>query len=194
MTMPLGENNMEEKKLLKLIKSNYGAIAEDLLESKRVDEIKTAIEAFLDQKLTGNDLLSLRYKKFRSGSETIPTLWSDEKGLYPRNGLAYLKNWLNYLEQYLDAKRVKNRLENENLWVESHIESGEEHLFIGDKDKRGQHVHVIRGRTGELRVDEKDLAPQHLVSKVESTLEVTLVSGQKVRSVKGILEFIKDSE
>jgi len=183
---------MEEKELLNLIKKNYGAIAEDLLESKRVEEIKDAIEGFLDQKLIGDDLLSLRYKKLRSGEEKKPTLWSGPKGIYPKEGLKYLNHWLNYLEQYLDSKRIKNRLEDKNLWVESHIENGEEHLFIGDKKDRGQHTHVIRGRTGEIRIDEKDIGPQLLASKIESTLEVTLVGGQKIRSVRGILEFIKE--
>jgi hypothetical protein len=187
-------NNMEEKELLKLIKSKYAAIQNNLLETIKVEEIKTVTETLLDQKLIGDDLLSLQYKKFKSGSQKRPTLWSDRKGLYPSNGLEYLNNWFEFLKQYLENKRIKNRLENEGLWVQSHIENNEEHLFIGEKNDKNQHIHIIRGRTGELRIDEKDLNPQNLVSKVESTLEVTLSNGQKIRSVKGILEFIKESD
>ena len=75
---------MNEKEIIKLIKSKLQDIEENLLLSVELTKIKEEIEKFLDKNLTGESLLSLRYRKFKI-SPKPKTLWSDING-FPMNG------------------------------------------------------------------------------------------------------------
>ena len=88
------------------------------------------------------------------------------------------------------GKKIRKRLESKGLWVESVIDGGAEHLFIGKReDKYGRKVHIILDtRTGEIRIDKSDKTPHDLIEKVDTIL--TLKTGEKIRSTRGSLEFI----
>lgn len=176
---------MNEEEIIKLIKSKSKAIGENLFLSIELTEIKGKIEVFLDQNLKGDNLLSLRYRKFKLSSRSRG-LYSDMNG-FPSNGQEWIRPYINFFEQYIAEKKIINRLEDENLWVESRSQGIEQHLLIGNKQSNGQKVHLILGETGEIRIDKKDQPPVELLKKVESVL--TIPNG---RIVKSTLEFFKE--
>lgn len=176
---------MNEEELIKLIKSKSQAVAENLLLTTELTEIKEKVEKFLDQSLKGDGLLSLRYRKFKLPSKPR-TLWSDTSG-FPMGGENWIKPYIDFFEQYITEKKIINRLEDEKLWVESRTQGNEQHLLIGDKQNDGQKVHLIFGETGEIRIDKKDQPPAEVFRKVESVL--TKSDGSTVKST---LEFFKD--
>lgn len=61
---------MSEEEIIRLIKSKSQAIAENLLLSTELTEVKEKIEKFLDDNLKGDGLLSLRYRKFKISSKS----------------------------------------------------------------------------------------------------------------------------
>jgi len=173
-----------EEKIIKLIKSKSQAVEENLLFSNELTEIKEKIEQFLDKNLKGDGLLSSRYRKFKLSSKS-KTLWSDTKG-FPMGGREWIKPYIDFFEQYITEKKIINRLENENLWVESRTQGNEQHLLVGDKQDSGKKVHLIFGETGEIRIDKKDQHPNEVFRKVESVL--TKPDGSTIKST---LEFFK---
>lgn len=176
----------KEKELISLIKSKIQAIEENLLLSSELSEIKEKVEKFLDQNLKGNNLLALRYRKFKLSSKSR-TLWSDTNG-FPINGKEWIKPYLDFFEFYITEKKIVNRLEDENLWVETRTQGNEQHLLIGDKKaKEGEKVHLIFGETGEIRIDKKDQNPNEVFRKVESVL--TKSDGSIIKTT---LEFFRD--
>ncbi|GAF85486.1 unnamed protein product [marine sediment metagenome] len=175
---------MNERDIIKLIKSKSQAINENLLLSTELTEIKKKIEQFLDQNLKGNGLLSLRYRKFKL-SRSSP-LYSDANG-FPARGKDWIKPYLNFFEKYITEKKIINHLEDENLWVESRTQGNEQHLLVGDKQGNAEKVHLIFGETGEIRIDKKDTPPTEIFRKVESVL--TKLDGSIVKST---LEFFKE--
>lgn len=155
-----------------------------MLLSTELTEIKEKIKQFLDQNLKGDGLLSLRYRKFKlSGSRP---LWSDASD-FPADGKDWIKPYIDFFEQYITEKKIINRLEDENLWVESRTQGNEQHLLVGDKQGNGGKVHLVFGETGEIRIDKKDQSPSEIFRKVESVL--TKCDG---RIVKSTLEFFKE--
>ncbi len=94
---------MSEEEIIKLIKLKSQAIAENLLLSKELTEIKNEIENFLDQNLEGDDLLSLRYRKFKISSRPR-TLWSDESG-FPVDGQSWIKPYIDFLSNTLPRRK-----------------------------------------------------------------------------------------
>ena len=175
---------MDEKEIIKTIKSNLKAIDENLLLSTKLTEIKEKIKKFLDQKLKGSNLLSLRYRKYKiSGSRP---LWSDGNG-YPSDGKDWIRPYIDFFEQYITEKKIINRLEDKNLWVESRTQGNEQHLLVGYKQIDGEKVHLVFGETGEIRIDKKDLPPSEIFRKVESIL--TKSDGSIVKST---LEFFNE--
>jgi len=176
---------MNEEEIIKLIKSKFQAIEENLLLSTELTEIKEKIEKFLDENLKDDNLLSLRYRKFKLGSKPR-TLWSDTSG-FPIGGKDWIKPYIDFFEQYITEKKIINRLESENLWVESRTQGNEQHLLIGNKQNNGDKVHLIFGETGEIRIDKKDQSPAEIFRKVESIL--TKSDGSIIKST---LEFFKD--
>ncbi len=176
---------MNEEEIIRLIKSKSQAIEENLLLSTELTDIKEKIEKFLDENLTGDNLLPLRYRKFKLGGKPR-TLWSDTGG-FPMGDKDWIKPYIDFFEQYITEKKIINRLEDENLWVESRTQGNEQHLLIGEREKNGDKVHLIFGETGEIRIDKKDQPPAEVFRKVESVL--TKADGS---SIKSTLEFFKE--
>lgn len=176
---------MNEEEVIKLIKSKSQAIAENLLLSTELTEIKEKVEKFIDDNLKGDGLLSLRYRKFKISSKSRG-LWSDTNG-FPIGGQEWVKPYIDFFEQYITEKKIISRLESKNLWVESRTQGNEQHLLVGDKENNGQKVHLIFGETGEIRIDKKDQPPAEVFRKVESVL--TKADGSTIKST---LEFFKE--
>lgn len=176
---------MNEEEIIKLIKSKSQAIDENLFLSTELTEIKEKIKEFLDQNLRIGGLLSLRYRKFKlSGSRP---LWSDGRGFPAGSGKDWIKPYLDFFEQYITEKKIINRLEDKNLWVESRTQGNEQHLLVGYKQSDGEKVHLVFGETGEIRIDKKDRSTSEIFRKVESVL--TKPEGSIVKST---LEFFKE--
>jgi hypothetical protein len=175
---------MNDEEIYKLIKSKEYAIKENLLLKAELLEIEKSIKDFLDKNLKEDSIIFLRYRKLK---KTLRTLWSDDRG-YPVEGYKYIEPLVDIFEQYLATKKIKRRLENEKLWIQSNIQGNEEHIFVGERKDEGK-VHLIIGETGEVRIDKKDNAPHELVRKVETIL--TLKSGEKIISTKTALEFLE---
>ena len=176
---------MNEEEVIKLIKAKSQTIEENLLLSTELTKIKERIENFLDQNLNSDDLLSLRYRKFKLSNKPR-ALWSNTSG-FPIGGKDWIKPYMDFFEQCIAEKKIINRLENKNLWIESRTQENEQHLLVGDKQNNGEKVHLIFGETGEIRVDKKDQSPSEIFRKVESVL--TKLDGNIVKST---LEFFKD--
>ena len=175
---------MNTEEIIKLIKSKSRAIEENLLLSTELTEVKEKIEKFLDQNLQGDNLLSLRYRKFKFSSKS-KTLWSNING-FSMGGEDWIKPYIDFFEQYITEKKIINRLESKNLWVESRTQGHEQHLLVGNKQNNGGKVHLIFGETGEIRIDKKDQSPSEIFEKVESVL--TKLDGNIVKST---LEFFR---
>lgn len=78
------------------------------------------------------------------------------------------------------GERITKKLEDENHWVRANFENGEIHLFMGErKDDEGNHVHIILGKTGEVRVDPKDQNPAELLKQV---LALTTKEGKTIKA------------
>ncbi|MDD4333157.1 MAG: hypothetical protein PHT51_03525 [Patescibacteria group bacterium] len=173
-----------ESELIKLVKSKIEAIDEDLLRPDELENIKQKIENFLDEKLRGESLLALRYRKFRAQTRT---LWNDSNG-FATNGKEYINPYFNFFEQYISEKKIRQRLADEDLWVESVTQGDEQHIMIGKRDNdSGDKVHIVMGKTGEIRIDGKDKAPVEVLRKAESIL--TTADG---KTIKTTLEFFKN--
>lgn len=85
-----------------------------------------------------------------------------------------------FYNQHKKGNVISKRLESEKFWVEANFQSGEIHLLIGDKeDDFGRHVHLIVGKSGELRIHEKDQSPAELLEKV---VAITTKDGQKIEA------------
>jgi len=178
---------MDEQEIIKLINSKREAIEENLIPSSQLQEIKEKIKEFLDEKLTGESILDLRYKKFKSSGEK--TLWSDVEGGYPINRLEcllWISPWIDFFEKYIAEKTIKQRLENENLWVEARTKGNELHLLAGEKDKNGKIHVVIDEITSEIRIDKKNQAPNGLLKKIDAIL--TTKKGKKIITTMQFLE------
>ncbi len=78
------------------------------------------------------------------------------------------------------GQKIIKKLESEGLWVQANFEGEEIHLFVGDKkDDEGRHTHLIIGKSGVIRVDEKDQSPSDLISKV---VAITTKDGQEIEA------------
>ena len=95
--------------------------------------------------------------------------------------------FIDFFEKYIAGKKIINRLENQNLWVESRTQGREQHLLVGEKKRNGEKVHLIVGETGEIRIDKKDIPPSEIFRKVDSIL-----SKQDGSIVKSTLEFFNE--
>jgi len=88
-----------------------------------------------------------------------------------------------------DVERIKRKLKDEELWVQSNIQGDEEHIFIGNRDdKDGRKVHLVVGKTGEIRVDPSDKPPGELLDRVTSI--TTRAAGKRISFTKATLEFL----
>ena len=87
------------------------------------------------------------------------------------------------------GERISKKLENENYWVHANFENGEIHLMIGEKkNDEGEHVHLILGKTGEVRIDPGDQKPSTLLTQV---LAITTKEG---KTIKAELHFEETTE
>jgi len=123
------------------------------------------------------------------------TIWSKETrdGFVASDESSQLQPWIDLFENYLGQNKIKRRLKNEGLWVQSSIQGEDEHLFIGKRDGSKDKVHmVIDGGTGEVRIDPKDQSPHDLVDKIETIL--TTKTGEKIRSTRTSLEFLEEAD
>ena len=106
---------------------------------------------------------------------------------FPIGGKDWIRPYIDFFGQYISEKKIINRLEDENLWVESRNQGNEQHLLVGDKQNQGRKVHLVFGETGEIRIDKKDQDPGEIYKKVESIL--TKSDGT---TVKTTLKFFKE--
>lgn len=178
---------MKDNEIIKLIKSKAQAIEENLLLTNELRDIKKSIENFLDINLKGDSILCLKYRRFRMSSN-LRTLWSSTDN-FPKGGYNWIKPYFDFFEQYITEKTIINRLENENIWVETRTQGNEQHILAGKRKSDGKKVHIILGDTGEIRIDKKDQQPNEIYKKVESIL--TKNDGSKVKST---LEFLNAIE
>jgi len=183
---------MNDQELYKLIKSKEQALKENLLTKAELESLQKELENFLDKNLKEDDgsLLYLRYRKFKAPGDKPHTLWFGNNG-YPTESLVWIKPWIDFFEQYLGEKTIRRRLKTDKYWVESRIQGEDEYILVGERDnKNGEKAHItIDGKTAEIRVDDKDKAPEELVRYIETRL--TLSGGQKVRSTREALEFFE---
>jgi hypothetical protein len=85
--------------------------------------------------------------------------------------------------------RITKRLESEKYWVNASFQGEEIHLIVGDKeDDEGRHVHLILGKSGGIRQDEKDLTAADLLKKV---IAITTKDGTEI---KATLEMNSETE
>src|SRR2546430_16094667 len=110
---------MDEQEIYRLVRTKEQAIAENLLLPGELQLLKEQIVGFLDERLTDESLLGMRYRKLKAELRS-QTLWARETG-YPADGPGFIRPWIAILEQYLGDKAVKKRLEDKDLWIESRI-------------------------------------------------------------------------
>lgn len=181
---------MTSEEIYKLIKEKEVAIRDNLLTADELDTLKKKIEEFLDINLKEGSLLFLRYRKFKDLNRR--PLWKNATGKYPIESQIYINPWIEIFEQYLGEKKIKRRIENEGLWVQSTIEEDDIHIFTGERDGSPDKVHLVLGKTGEIRIDSKDQTPHDILEKVEAILKTK--RGEKVRVTRDVLEFLEDDE
>lgn len=175
---------MNEEQIIKLIHQHRQAIDENLLMSSELEQLQGSLEAFLDKKLTGTDILSLRYRKFMAPGAKARTLWSTENG-YPIGGQAYIQPWIAFFEKYLAGKTIKERLETDNLFVEARTRGSDLTLLVGERSE-GEKAHIVIDEdTGEIRVDPKDAPPSTVLKKIETVL--TTWEGNRIQTTMDFL-------
>ncbi len=187
------------KQLRGIIKtSNFKALLSDPDDIRAVSEIHRAIAIFKNFSFNDGEKLENLFKDFqkwaRAGERKV-----------------HIKNCLNDVVQFIsqkteemnvyhiepepkyDAEVIKKRLKDKDLWAQSKQIGEEEHIFIGERaDKTGSKVHLVVGKTGELRIDPSDKPPGDILKRVTA---LTMRSGKKITSTKSTLEFgDEDSE
>ncbi len=182
------KNEDRLKEILYKLHKIRDLISEGLAKSKEKSEVLQ--EAKVVQKIFTHEIFKRKAEKL--ATRTLYTsLYHD--GFVAESEANDLTPWIDLITEYLDKGKVKRRLEKEGLWIESVQDGEDEHIFVGEKEKKGQKVHLIRdGGTGELRIDPKDQQPHELLQRVETVL--TLNTGEKIRSTHGTLEFINKSQ
>lgn len=179
---------MKEKELIKLITKNKHAIEENILKSVNIEFIKKELLGFLNENLKKESILYLRYEKLKTDKK-LKTLWSNEDE-YPLEGAKkYLQPWIDIFEQYLGSKTIKKRLENEDYWIETRTHGEDEHIFVGKRNGTKDKAHIIiDGRTGEIRTEDNQQAPEEVLNHIEAIL--TLPNGRRIRYTRESLEEI----
>ncbi|MCK5061197.1 hypothetical protein KAR28_01445 [Candidatus Parcubacteria bacterium] len=115
-------------------------------------------------------------------------------GLLEKINLAEMKIIENELNNADKNKKLKNKLKDENFWMQSNIEGKDEHLFIGKRDGLSDKVHLIVDQeTGETRIDREDLPPDQLIKEVQTVVTIIRNDGKTIKSTKGKLKFEKQN-
>ncbi len=177
---------MNEKEIYKLIKKNEAAIRENLLRADELIEIIVTIDKFLDKNLKKDSLLYMRYRKLKDYKKP-QSLWHDLEGYPVGESQKFIQPWVDIFKEYLGEKTIKKRLKTGDLWIESRIQGEDEHILVGRRDGSSEKAHIIvDGKTGEIRVEESQQAPEAVMSHIETIL--TLNSGKRVRSTRELIE------
>jgi hypothetical protein len=178
---------MTEKEILKIIWLNQQSLEENLLKTEDVKKVWESLLNFLDQ-MPNTSIIYLRYQKLKRSK--MWTWWTNRAG-YPAGNpwQDMFRPFLNILEQYLAEKTIKERIDSKDFFVESRIQGEDQHIFIGDRKSNGDKAHItIDGKTGEIRIDDKDQQPEEFVHKIETIL--ILKNGKKIRTTRELLEEI----
>jgi hypothetical protein len=181
-----------DKEVLKLIWSKEKALKEGLLKADEARLIQNALLNFLDQNLTQSSVTWLRYRKLKTNGNLI-TWWSDVNG-YPLGNVWEEKfaPLLKILEQHLSEKTIKKRLQIGDYWVETRVRDEDETILVGTRRDGGNKAHLtIDGKTGEIRIEDNQKAPEELLANIETIL--TLKDGRKIRTTRELLEVISEA-
>lgn len=177
---------MTDEELRKLLSGKLPLIRDNLLPSVEVEKLQRAVKQVLE---AGRPMIQMA-ERLQAQQEKLtaalsPTLWSRRDG-YPVNGLAYIQPWVDQFDRYYAVKTIKERLEDEDLWVEARTQGEDLHILIGDKAEGSKAHIVIDEVTGEIRVDARDSLPAGVVKKIEAVL--TTNDGRQIRTVMQFTE------
>ncbi len=185
------------KSLLQEIDRCYLLGGQDLLEREKLENTEYKIRTEVDNIVVNLDdeVLQLKFKKLNSG-------WRDQLKPGFHNVMtanSKLEVWRIFIKEVLDhinnsKKTFKNRLEAENLFIESRSkEDGDIHLLIGKRDGKSEKAHaVLDEKTGEIRIEDNQLEPLELIKKIESV--ITLPTGKKIRVTRESIEEITEGK
>lgn len=181
---------MNDKEISKLIWSNETALKENLLLTKEALKIRDSIIEYLNSVLDINSLPGLRLRKITSNAEP-DTWWSNSAGFPTDNAWQRIEKYIDIFQQYLAEKTIKRRIGDDQFFIESRIQGEDQHILVGKRDGSGSKAHVvIDGTTGEIRVEDNQQAPEEVVERIETI--INLPNGKRIRTTREILEFIAD--
>lgn len=178
--------------ILKLIWSKEQALKENLLTTNEAKQIQRTLWDFLDKNLSSDSIVGLRYRKLKGSKKS--TWWTDANG-YPSGNPwnDMIEPFFKILEQHIAGKTIKRKLTVDNLFAESRIQGEDEHILVGEKDGSGNKAHIIiDGKTGEIRADDNDQAPEEVLSKIETVL--TLKNGKKIKTTREAMKELQDNK
>jgi hypothetical protein len=207
LTFPGERNDSALETLLKDIHHCYELGDQDLLETKKLEEVEAKARTEVPKIIAGlnNEILDLKVKKINSGWRSIL-----KSGFHNRKTAeSKLGAWETLINEMLGnggseepetlaqtpaevVKTIKSRLKTEDLFVESRSQGEDQHLLIGKRDGTAEKAHlVVDGKTGEIRVEDNQQEPTDLIQKIESIL--TLKSGKKIRTTRESVEEMASS-
>jgi len=185
--MAIKQNSKDDivKSVLRKIWSNEVKLKENLLKTKTVQNLHNEVTSDLNSIFNDDSIISLRFQKMKT---TRMIVWYSRVGGYPvGNPWQHFQSILKLLEQYEAERTIKNRLENEELFIESRFQGEDLHILTGKKDGTAEKAHmIIDGKTGEIRVEDNRQEPTELVAKIEAIL--TLPNGKKIKTTREIIE------
>lgn len=187
--------------LLEEIDSVYHLGDQELLESKRLEELEDKIRFELKTYVENlnDEITSLKFKKLNSGWRNVL-----KSGFHNRKiAESKLEKWKEFLidvsvpnEKPIgthEVKTIKNRFKTEDLFIESRSQDEDLHLLIGKRDGTSDKAHVVvDGKTAEIRVEDDQQEPTDLVEKVESIL--TLKGGKRLRVTREAIEELSSKD
>lgn len=181
-------NNIYEKidKSLKEIRRIQDLIKQGVGKKEEKDE---AIQLAKDTtSLFTNEILKRKAEKLKS-----KTVWTNlpkpGNPFLPESDANQLNEWIEILEEYKEARKIKAELSSEKINIQSMVDGEDQHIFITEKGSN-EHAHLILdGGTGEVRIDPKDKSPHGLIKSVEAKLE--LKTGETVQITKSALSFVE---
>lgn len=187
--------------LLEEIDSAYHLGDQELLESKRLEElenkIRSELKGYVESK--NDEIALLKFNKLNSGWRNVL-----KSGFHNRETAeSKLEKWREFLIEISmpnekpigtdEVKTIKNRFKTEGLFIESRSQDEDLHLLIGKRDGTAEKAHVVvDGKTAEIRVEDNQQEPTDLVEKVESIL--TLKGGKKLRVTREAIEELSSED
>jgi len=172
--------------ILKEIWQNEEALKANLLITNEAQALQKSLIEYLEKTISEKSIPGLKLRKIKA-EKRLQTWWSNSNGYPFDNPWGRIEPFLELLEQYETEKTIKKRLEIEGLFVESRSQGEDQHLLIGKRDGTGEKAHIIiDGKNGEIRVEDKQKAPEEVVAKIETFL--TLPNGKKIKTSREVLE------